>query len=81
MAAWRDPVAGRPRVYVAQRGQIEEEGRGYAESTNQFVDKLVVLDGSGAEVLAELPARRPRAWWRGMGHSPCCTRARTVGGS
>lgn len=60
MAVGRD-AAGKPLVFVAQRGKIvEPQRRDYRESDTEFVDKITVHDGDNGKVLNELPIARPR---------------------
>lgn len=61
MAAWRDEAAGKSFLYVAERGRISRDPAQYqpTESATDKINKLQVLDGDSAAVLASLDVEEP----------------------
>jgi hypothetical protein len=66
LAAWRNEETGKSYLYVSQRGKIVKEapskafkyGRRY-ESTTEFVNQIVVLDGADGKVLGAVDMVHP----------------------
>ncbi len=56
---YADP--GLTTVFVAERGKVIQNGSGDAESADQFVNQVLVLNGTTAQELAKLQASRPRS--------------------
>ena len=58
MAAYRDPATGKSTVFVAEGRKLMPNG---SEVKNEFVDQVIVLDGTDAKRLAAIPVRRPKS--------------------
>jgi hypothetical protein len=61
MAAWRNEAAGKSVVYLAERGKLLRDPKRHAplESTTDFVNQIVALDGDSAAPLARLGVTEP----------------------
>ncbi len=60
MACLRDDAASKTYVYIAERGMIAKGKSGH-ETTDEFANKLVTLDGTNAKELGSLPIFKPQS--------------------
>ena len=61
MAAWRDATAGKSFVYIAERGALVRDAKRHSplESSTDFINRVLVLDGDSAEVVGSLKVVEP----------------------